>query len=218
MLHLKSFSFEESLKDHCRRLFRLLGIKIIVKGNLQPLYRQSVVIMPNHISYLDLPLLFGFLKVPMCGLEAHSHFKFPLYGKIISRIGNIPVDRRNPIQSFTAGKGLSQIPEYRQIIIFPEAGRSENGELMNLKRMPFQLVKMINRPILPVLIYGMNESNTKQSVLIFPGEIVIFVRPAIDIEQVKSNTHEELIQKTMAELTFAPFARFGSKTYDSFVE
>ncbi len=213
--HIESYNFERSLRRHCRILFKLLGIKIIVKGNLQPLYRQSVLIMPNHISYLDLPLLFGYLKVPMCGLEAQSHFGWWMYGKIVKRIGNIPVDRKNPVQSFKAADKLKFVSEKRQIIIFPEAGRSMDGMLLPLKRMPFQVVKQLGRPILPVFIYGMADVSSKRSIFIFPGEIVLFVRPVIEKEIVETSDLEQLMEKTRKELSFAPFTQgttFGSKS------
>lgn len=210
--HCRKHPFEASLRNHCRRLFTLLGVKVIVKGNLQPLHRNSVIIMPNHISYLDLPLLFGFLKVPMCGLEDYRHFRYPLFGKIISRIGNIPVDRRNPLQSFKAADKLKNVSPKRQVVIFPEAGRSRDGVLRSLKRMPFQIAKIIDRPILPCYVYGMSDVNTKQSPFIFPGEIVIFVRPLVEIETVRHAELDELKDKVATELSFAPFVRTPSKT------
>lgn len=208
--HFRSFRFEKALRRHCRILFHLLGVNVIVKGNLQPLYRQSVLIMPNHISYLDLPLLFGYLKVPMCGLEAHSHFRWWFYGKIVKRIGNIPVDRKNPIQSFHASDQLQFISPEKQIVIFPEAGRSRDGQLLGLKRMPFMVAKHLNRPVLPVFIYGMADVSSKRSWLIFPGEIVLFVRPVIESSQVEQCTLDELLDRTRKELSFAPFTRSGS--------
>lgn len=208
--HFRRITFEDSLRRHCRILFHLLGIKIIVKGNLQPLYRQSVLIMPNHISFLDLPLLFGYLKVPMCGLEDQSHFSWWFYGKITKRIGNIPVNRKNPIQSFHAADQLHHISEKKQIVIFPEAGRSMDGQLLALKRMPFMIAKQLDRPILPVFIYGMAEVSSKRSRLIYPGEIVLFVRPVIEKEKVENLTLDELLDKTEKELSFSPFTRTSS--------
>lgn len=210
--HFSRHPFEESLKNHCRRLFSLLGVKVLVKGNLQPLHRNSVIIMPNHISYLDLPLLFGFLKVPLCGLEDHRHFKWPLFGKIIARIGNIPVDRRNPLQSFKAAGRLKSVSADRQVVIFPEAGRSRDGHLMALKRMPFQVAKAIDRPILPCYIYGMADVNKKVSPFIYPGEIVIFVRPLIELPVVRHSELDELKEKVASELSFAPFVRPPSQS------
>ncbi|NUQ81578.1 MAG: 1-acyl-sn-glycerol-3-phosphate acyltransferase [Bacteroidetes bacterium] len=208
MIHSRrSYRFEIALKRHCRILFRLLGVRVIVKGNLQPLYRQKVIIMPNHISYLDLPLLFGFLKVPMCGLEDHRHFRYPLYGKIIRRIGNLPVDRRNPVQSFKSAEQLRIHSESKQVVIYPEAGRSRDGHLMELKRMPFQVAKEFGRPILPVFVYGMADVNTKQSPLIYPGEIVIFIRPVVPREVVMRSNLDDLRSQVAAELSFAPFTK-----------
>ncbi len=67
--------------------------------------RQYIVIM-NHVNFLD-PFVFYARFPGRPGAGRGKHFRWPLYGTMIRRIGMIPVDRGN---SAKARASLSRAP------------------------------------------------------------------------------------------------------------
>ena len=69
--------YDPFFKALARFIFRLLFIQVEVKGteNFDP--KKSYVIMGNHVSMFDIPLLFGYVPISFVGIEAAEHFKTP---------------------------------------------------------------------------------------------------------------------------------------------
>ena len=104
-----------------------IKVKIEYAENLD--LNKNYLYMPNHVSLLDAPLMVVYLPQFVNALEAKEHFSWPLYGKLIRMWGNIPIDRKNARSSYTSMmKSKTVLQERNSIIIYPEGGRTTDGE------------------------------------------------------------------------------------------
>lgn len=175
-------------------LFKLLFIRIKVEGMENVDKSQIYILMGNHVSMFDIPLVFGYMPVPFIGLEASEHFKTPIYGLALRRYGNIPIDRkssRSSLQSIL--KGVDVVKNGSSVLILPEGTRTITPEMGEFKKFPFLLAQKAEKDILPFGFSGLWKINNKNSWLISPGKVTIKFGEPIPAEVVTSYEINDLI-------------------------
>lgn len=113
------------------------------------------VIMPNHRSLVDIPVIFCAVPDRIVFLAKRSLFKIPFLGWAMGAAGFIPVDRADrstALETFKRAKGA--LKEELSILLFPEETRSTTGNLLPFKKGGFLLSHATGAPILPMGIHG----------------------------------------------------------------
>ncbi|MNX24588.1 1-acyl-sn-glycerol-3-phosphate acyltransferase [compost metagenome] len=143
------------IKLFCRSALALTGIRVRVQGleHVEP--GRQYLFMGNHPSMLD-PFILA-IAVPRfaVGIEKAANFKIPIYGRLVSRFGNIPIHKDDPVRSREAI--ATAIDRFRQgvsIVILPEGTRSKDGGLGPFKKGGFHLAVDTGATILPITIMG----------------------------------------------------------------
>jgi 1-acyl-sn-glycerol-3-phosphate acyltransferase len=117
------------------------------------------VVMVNHQSALDIPLLIGVLPPRWRTVfwAKQSLFRIPVLGWAMRILGHMPIDR---INRGTAGRmlsdSISRVGAKRSVLVFPEETYSRDGTLLPFQRGGFVLALKGGLPILPVGIVGTN--------------------------------------------------------------
>jgi 1-acyl-sn-glycerol-3-phosphate acyltransferase len=155
-------AFDKAPRLRTGRSFRRLGrmltrvnpwrIRITGSEHVDP--KQVYVIVSNHQSLADIPLL-SYLRLDTKWLAKIELFRVPLFGWMLRMAGDVPVDRSAPRQG---ARALMQCAKYlRQhcsVVFFPEGGRSPDGEVQPFNEGAFQLAIREQVPILPVVVEG----------------------------------------------------------------
>ena len=181
------------LKAFLRGFFHLLFIKVEVQGleGLDP--ERGCIYVANHSSMLDIPLVAGFVPGYLRGIEASRQHNWPLYGWVMGRLGNLPIERDDIHSSIST---MSRAAEYLEsggnLVIFPEGHRTTTGQLLHFKKLPFHLAKRSGKPIVPLTISGMFEINNKTSKMFRHGKVTMHFGEAISEEEVSRLTTVEL--------------------------
>jgi len=181
------------IKKLMRFLFILAGSRVKVEGleNLEP--NKTYLFMANHVSLYDVPLLGGFIPGLARGVEANRQHGWPLYGKVMRRLGNIPIERESTHGSVSSfKKTLHELNNGRSMIILPEGHRTLNGKMKPFKRLPFYLAKQIDKGIVPVGLSGLYKLNPKGSWIIRPTTIKIRFGEVISKEKIDELSSDEL--------------------------
>lgn len=189
----KSRTIDPWIKKNLRFLFKILFIKVHSDGseNIEP--KKTYLFMCNHSSLFDIPLLEAYIPTFVRGVEALRQFKWPVYGWVIKRLGNIPIDRKNIHASIRSMKTTEQsLKGGLSIVILPEGHRTLDGSLGDFKRLPFHLAKQAGVPIIPIGISGLFQLKRKGSWLIWPCPVSIKFGKIVDAEMIQTLSTEEL--------------------------
>ncbi len=127
------------------------GIKLVVKGleNIDP--AQPYVLVSNHQSYLDIPVLFRAVTINLYFVAKKELKKIPFLGWYMMATGMIFIDRTNRAKSIASlQRAAKLIQKGKSVIMFPEGTRSKDGYLADFKKGPFMLARQAEVHVLPV--------------------------------------------------------------------
>jgi len=129
--------------------------RLKVKGRENVPEKGGVLIVANHRSYLDPPLVaFAVRKRPVFFMAKSELFEMPLLSTLIKHWGNaFPVRRGKP--DLQALKTAIKILEKEELVcIFPEGQRAPAGKFLKPKWGAGVVVLKAKVPVIPCLIEG----------------------------------------------------------------
>lgn len=138
------------------RLFYLLFfIPLMVDGKEHIQKGQSYVIAPNHQSYWDAFLIYGYIGIKFKWMMKKELGRIPFVGWACYMAGCIFIDRSSRESGINSiRKAESKLKDGMSVVIFPEGTRSEDGQMGKFKRGAFLISEELGLPILPVTIDG----------------------------------------------------------------
>ena len=146
----------EGLRRSGQLFFRyaLQAIVHVQATGLQRIPRTGpVIIVNNHISFLDVTLTYLFAPRHLTGfskVELHeSHF----FGPIMRFGGVIPIRRRTPDVE-AVRRALAALEKDEALLVAPEGTRSHDGPLRQGRTGVVLLALRSGAPILPVAVWG----------------------------------------------------------------
>lgn len=199
----KPFGFVDRIaRFWARSLFVLAGIRIVRPET--PAFPQGgpYMIMANHRSYLDPPLLIAETPYFLRFLTKRELFFVPIFGWALYTMGQIPIDRarkERAIASLMRARRLLKVPGI-SILAFPEGTRSRSDELLPFKKGAFVFAIENKLPILPVWIAGTRPLLPKGSWRIRKGTVAYVVGEPIPTSNHSYETREELMEEVRRQL------------------
>lgn len=162
---------------------------------------ENYIFMPNHVSMFDVLLASAYWPINVNAIEAQSHFKWFLYGKIITIFEQIPINRKNPRESLKSFEIAKQrVKNVRSVIVFPEGHRSKNGKLRNFKKLPFKFAKDAGVAVIPVAFIGVEKIAPEESIWIKPAKTKIIFGKKIEYSEIQKLSAQELSTKVKNEI------------------
>jgi 1-acyl-sn-glycerol-3-phosphate acyltransferase len=126
----------------------------------------------NHVSTLDIFVVFGHLPLDFRIIFKQSVGFIPILGWAIWLGGHVPIDRTNP---FRARKSLERasrrIAAGTNVVVFPEGTRSRDGRVGRFRRGSFSLAIEAGVPVVPVSIAGVKAVVPRGLPSVRPGTV-----------------------------------------------
>ncbi|MEY3909807.1 MAG: hypothetical protein RIT47_498, partial [Pseudomonadota bacterium] len=141
------------IQHWAKRLLRILKIKITLSGEvLKFLGKDSYLVVSNHISWLDIPVIFS-LK-PITFVSATDIKTWPIIGMLAKISGAIFVDRDRKSSLIEVIQAMNQHfkNDKQSICIFPEGITSNGYQVLPFKSNLFQSAFESNKLLLPLSI------------------------------------------------------------------
>jgi 1-acyl-sn-glycerol-3-phosphate acyltransferase len=162
-----------------RHILWLAGMRVTVKGEDLVDWSRSYVIVANHQSALDIPLLINQLKIGNRFLAKRSLFYIPLFGWCLALARYIPVDRGSKTKSRRSiERAAERIRKGPSLVVFPEGTRTPDGAVHKFKSGAFIIGIRSGVPILPVAIRGTFDVVPKSRLAVHPGPVeLVFGEP-----------------------------------------
>jgi 1-acyl-sn-glycerol-3-phosphate acyltransferase len=141
-----------------RMILGTIGASVTVEGMEKIDTSKAHVYVVNHLSALDIPVLYLYLPFQFRILAKRELFRYPFMGWHLRRSGQIPVDLENPKKSIRSlHRAVDAIKNNMSLMIFPEGGRSENGQLQPFMGGAFFTAIKAQVDVVPMALIGTYE-------------------------------------------------------------
>ena len=138
----------------CRQYFRLCGLPVRTRG-LERLPAAACIIVANHASYIDGPLLFACLPPRFGFVIKKEASRLPIAGFLLHRLGHHFVERRNRHEGGSdARRILRSVEQGQAIAFFPEGTFRPEPGLGRFHGGAFAAAARAGVPVAPVAIRG----------------------------------------------------------------
>ena len=160
-------------------MFRLTGTPLIVRG-LSHIPHEPCIIVANHASYLDGPILTAALPPRFGFVIKREMTRVPLAHFLLRRIGSEFVARGDAHKSAADARRILQKARAQEsLAFFPEGTfRAEPG-LRRFHNGAFAAAVRGQIPVVPVVIRGSRRMLPAARLLPWPGRLEVIVKPPL---------------------------------------
>jgi 1-acyl-sn-glycerol-3-phosphate acyltransferase len=182
-------------------ILKTIAVRVRVVGQEHLKGIPHAVYAANHLSALDIPVLYSSLPETFHIMAKQELFRYPFLGWYLKRSGQIPIVDGDPHASLRslnrAGEALRNgVP----LVVFPEGGRSKTGELKAFMGGAFFVAIRAQVPVVPMAIVGTYERLPINSFHILTGEVVLAIGEPIpttglrvrDMEKVSAQVRQAI--------------------------
>jgi 1-acyl-sn-glycerol-3-phosphate acyltransferase len=180
-----------------------LSYEVIAPHDFRFQKNRSYIIMTNHSSLYDIPLIFMALPGSIRMLTKKELFRVPLWGRGLLAGEFISIDRHNRRQAFRDLEEARRKMESGIILwIAPEGTRSRTAEIGPFKKGGFMLAFKTGATILPVGIRGaMDVLPPKTSEFQLGKRVEIHIGKPVDVLQFNRKNSDQLMETVRRELS-----------------
>lgn len=182
------------------RILNKSGSTIHITGTENIPTQGPVLIVSNHQSYFDIPLLVSTIPLPMGFVAKKELGKVPVISKWMHLIECSFIDRKDLRQSLKAiQQAQKNLKNGQSMVIFPEGTRSKQNQMSAFKPGSLKLAQKAQVPILPVAIQGtcdIFETNNR----IRPAKVQVKILPLIDEDQVIESSTSQLLADVFSSI------------------
>jgi 1-acyl-sn-glycerol-3-phosphate acyltransferase len=179
-----------------RSLLFFAGCSLYVRGEENLRKHPVAVYASNHTSYMDTPVVFGALPFQFRILAKKELWPIAFIGWYLDRSGQIPIDTRNPRATLSSlGVGVKALRSGMPLFVFPEGGRTPNGELQNFLSGAAYLAIRAQVPLVPIALTGVYSLLPMRTRHLYPGELTLAAGEAIETRGMTVHQTEELTER-----------------------
>ena len=142
----------------CRAYFRLQ-----LRGTRHIPREGALLIVPNHQTYADPPLVTIPVRRPVYYMAWSRLFDIPVFNRFIRMLRAFPVDI-DARDSRATREALRLLKAGAALMIFPEGERTKDGVVQPFKPGAFRLAVSQKVPVLPVTIVGGDRAFVRQAI------------------------------------------------------
>ncbi len=185
-----------------RSIIKGMGGKVIPVGIEKiPADASKICIVSNHQSYIDIPLLVGYLPIWAGFIAKEELTKIPFLKQWMRSMGCVYIKRGNPRSSIKMIlDGVKKIQSGCPLIIFPEGTRSRSNTVNSFKAGSLKLATRSKSLLVPITIqntYQLWEEDNR----IKRTNIYLIVHDPIDTELIDDEQEKQLpkqVEQTIA--------------------
>ncbi|HEY1902410.1 MAG TPA: lysophospholipid acyltransferase family protein [Terracidiphilus sp.] len=184
-----------------RSLIYFAGSSLSVRGAENLNKHPVAVYAANHTSYMDTPVVFAALPFQFRILAKKELWPIAFIGWYLDRSGQIPIDTRNPRATLSSlGVGVKALRSGMPLFVFPEGGRTPNGELQNFLSGAAYLAIRAQVPLVPIALSGVYNLLPIHTRHLYPGELTLTAGEPISTTGMTIRQTDELTNKLRAAI------------------
>jgi 1-acyl-sn-glycerol-3-phosphate acyltransferase len=181
------------------RIFTTVWFDLKVYGTENVPQTGGVLLVSNHQSFLDPPLIGVQLRRKASYLAKSGLFENPVFGWIIRNCNAFPV-RQGEGDVGAVKETIRRLREGHMLTVFPEGGRTEDGELQPILNGAALVVRKAQVPIVPIAIEGSFKAWPKHRKIWQRSPVRVLIgKPAV-VHDMKAKEITEFIDQQIREL------------------
>ena len=179
-----------------RGVVRVLLSRLKVEGAENLEKHPVAVYAPNHTSYMDIPVLFAALPFQFRILAKKELWQWPFIGWYLERSGQMPIDIANPHVTLSSlGGAVKALRAGMPLVVFPEGGRTSDGELRPFLSGAAYLAIRAQVPLVPIALKGVYDLLPIHTHHLYPGELTVQVGEPIETKGMSVRQNGELTDR-----------------------
>lgn len=193
---------------HWARMILATGrVRVQVEGaeHIDP--AQPAVYAANHLSALDIPVLYSCLPGQFRIMAKRELFSYPFMGWHLTRSGQIPIEQGDARASLRSlNRASESLRHGMPLAIFPEGGRAHDGQLRPFMGGAFYMAIKAQAPVVPIVLVGTYELLPMNSFHLRPGTVKMIIGEPISTKGMVPRQMDELsarVRQLMADTYYA---------------
>ena len=186
------------LKPAAVALMRLL-FRLEVRGREHVPQSGPVMLVCNHVSVLDPPLVGGASPRELHFMAKEELFRIPLFGRLIAALNARPV-RRDGSDSRALKAALRLLGEGRALLVFPEGTRGVEGRLGEAKPGAGMLAVMSGAAVVPVHVSGSGRALPPGRTVPRPAKVRVRFGPPLHFKPARGEERKEEYREATREI------------------
>jgi 1-acyl-sn-glycerol-3-phosphate acyltransferase len=161
----------------------------------------------NHLSALDIPVIYASLPVQFRVMAKIELFSYPFVGWHLRRSGQLPIERENALASMRSlNRAAETLKSGTPLLVFPEGGRSATGQVKPFLPGVFYAAIKAQAEVVPMALVGLYELLPMNTYHIRPRPLALLVGSPIPSAGYSTREAEKLavhVQKAVEELYYS---------------
>ena len=167
-----------------------------VEGEENLCKHSVAVYAPNHTSYMDIPVIFAALPFQFRILAKKELWQWPFIGWYLQRSGQMPINIENPHATLTSlGGAVKALRGGMPLVVFPEGGRTSDGELRPFQSGAAYLAIRAQVPLVPIALKGVYDLLPIHTHHFYPGELTVQIGEPIETKGMSVRQTGELTER-----------------------
>ena len=181
------------------KIMEQFGVDLRVHGEENIPDAGPVVIMLNHQSYADIPVMFAVFRKFQFGFVAKRYLaKAPILGAWMPRIRSVFIENEDPREALKAiNQGIDYIKDGFSMAICPEGTRSKGPTVGPFMRGAIKLATKPGVPIVPVALNGTYHL-LEETGAVTPARVDVKVFPPIETAGISRKEEKEIADRVEA--------------------
>jgi 1-acyl-sn-glycerol-3-phosphate acyltransferase len=181
----ESPKIEQTIQRWAKLFLKIPPIEMSVEGAERIDPDRRYVVVANHTSNFDIPVLFRALPTPIRFLAKKELYRIPILGPGMDIAGIVKVDRGGAKSTRQAINDAAK-ESYRRgnsLMVFAEGTRSRTGDMASFHKGAVRLAIDNGADLLPVVISGTFDINPPGSLFVYPGRVVVKILDTVEVAE-----------------------------------
>ncbi len=162
--------------------------------------RGGALLLSNHQSYLDPPIVGIVVRRRVAYMARDTLFRNLMFGGLLRLLNVFPVKRGRPDHA-SIRLAIDYLRSGQVVVMFPEATRTRDGALQQVKGGFRLLVERANVPVIPVAIDGAFRAWPRDRLLPRPRRVRVMYGRAIPQVELEGLSDDEAAARAFREIS-----------------
>jgi len=165
-------------------LYKVAGAKFVIKGLDNVPTDTNFLLVSNHRSMLDIPLVMLQFKKPLIFIGKDAIRKWPFIGWWLDAMDGLFINRTNPKEGLkTILTAIDRINAGESCIIYPEGTRTKTKEIQPFKQGSLKLASKTGVPVIPMAVLGTDDVFENNHVNLRPETVYLTIGKPIYLSE-----------------------------------